>query len=231
MQRLTNHKASILAAGLISVITMIGVQQWLASGTPRVSATTNDIIILGSDELVAARNAAGPLELNLLEDGRLSREDYKVAVQASQACLTSNGFRIVHLSKEKSGVLVGTIASLKSAQEGPAVDANGVISYAAVGGPADSPETNARLVEDCKSQSALFERLWNEHFAESDAPSPERLEALAACLRDAGVPVPDGATAPQITELVGSRTRDGTLISPPEDWTAAWAACETRLAQ
>ena len=231
MSRFTWMLFSMIGACAVALVALAAYARFAPGGKSpdTANAEANDIVLSGQD-LAAARAAASAVELPALADGRITYAEYRAAVDASLSCLTEQGFAIEHFADVKDGVLMGTFTRLSSAGPGPGVDRHGLVTYSATGGSGRSPEENGRIVAECKRRSELLDRLWQGHLDLSEEPPQERLDALARCLREAGVIVPEHPSARQVLEVVSVTFEDGVARTPEPSVTTAWQVCEQQLA-
>lgn len=231
MNRFTRTFLSMTGACAVAVLAWAAYARLATGGHSRdaANAAADDVVVSGQD-LEAAKAAASAVELPAFADGRITYAEYRAAVDASLSCLTEQGFVVEHFADVKAGVLMGAVTRLSSASLGAGVDAHGLVTYSATGRSDRSPEENGRIVAECNRQSELLDRLWQSHLDLSEEPPQKRLDALAGCLRQAGVIVPEHPSARQLLDVVSIRFEDGVPRTPEASVTTAWQVCEQQLA-
>lgn len=190
---LTSASLGLLALAVVASYAM------QADDAPKAIAQ-GDGLTISSDRLPNILEAASPGERPLLEDGVLTADEYRGAVEGSIGCIESAGFSIVHFADTTPGLFYEEVR-LSSRQPGYRLNARGLIEYSAIGGPSPDVGTNSALVAGCKEQSALVERLWTEHLG-PEPSSQAVLDWLAQCLRQSGEEVPEHPTMDELQEAV-----------------------------
>jgi hypothetical protein len=123
---------------------------------------------------------AGPDQLEALADGLVTLDERAQAFGRLQDCLAEYGIEVTeNAPSDSAGTSVRTSAPTGA-----------------------EPATTSGQVHDCVGREILaVMRQWDFQ----NRPSPERLEsargALVSCLRDSGVPVPDGADAALLNDI------------------------------
>lgn len=158
--------ALLLTAGVVLGAGVWAASAWLFGPAPEgrsgVVRADDGTLVLPADLVAHLQEQASPAELEVLADGSITPSEYVLTVDVTLDCLRGEGFRVVHYPDQRRGVFIDRITTLASAADGPYQDARGIIEYGATGG-GPSVEENARVVEVCKRNSALIERLWIEH--------------------------------------------------------------------
>lgn len=195
-------------------------------GGPVTAVAEGDQLVISPESLLPLLSGASGTETGILADGVVTKSEYGAAVEVTLACLTQRGFRIVHYQDTKAGVFFN-FTRLSSAADGPQTNAWGLIEFGATGGNGSSVEENSRLVQECKRNSALVERLWAEHLGPRVATGrAEQMEALAHCLRTAGVAVQTISTERELRRA--AFPIDPAIgVGKPSD---EYMACENQLA-
>lgn len=192
--------AGVAVAGVAMATGLVA--HWPGGGEGPVGqvAAQSDRIVLSPEAVSAARAAASERESTVVADGVITREEYTAVVDGTVTCLEQHGFRVAHSNAIVHG-LFGEYGELGPSADGVGVDSHGVIEYSATGGTG-SVEENGAAVGACKQESALVERLWQQHAAPAEADEQGLRSAIGECLRGLGYNVPKEPSTADLSGIV-----------------------------